>query len=179
MAGPDSIALMAVNLVFLVADQRPTLQRAQAEVDAAYADGRLSGHVPTYHECQQLPFVTACINEGLRFVASTFPRRRASPPGRPFSLNGMHVPPGTSVSSSAAMIGRHPDLYGDQADQFLPDRWLAASPEQLQEWARHDVHWGVGVRKCLGKHVGLMALYKTLVTVRSTRPLSPSALYVS
>lgn len=173
MAGPDSIALMATNLVFLVADQRPILQRAQAEVDAAYADGRLSGQVPTYEECRQLPFITACVNEGLRFVASTFPRRRASPPGRPFSLSGMHVPPGTSVSSSAAMIGRHPDLYGDQADQFLPDRWLAASPEQLQEWARLDVHWGVGVRKCLGKHVGLMALYKTLVTVRSTRPLSP------
>ncbi|UPK92403.1 hypothetical protein LCI18_003338 [Fusarium solani-melongenae] len=163
MAGPDSIALMATNLVFLVADQRPILQRAQAEVDAAYADGRLSGQVPTYDECRQLPFITACVNEGLRFVASTFPRRRASPPGRPFSLNGIHVPPGTSVSSSAAMIGRHPDLYGDQADQFLPDRWLAASPEQLQEWARLDVHWGVGVRKCLGKHVGLMALYKTLV----------------
>ncbi|KAM6530107.1 hypothetical protein FALCPG4_008231 [Fusarium falciforme] len=165
MAGPDSIALMATNLVFLVADQRPILQRAQAEVDAAYADGRLSGQVPTYEECRQLPFITACVNEGLRFVASTFPRRRASPPGRPFSLSGIHVPPGTSVSSSAAMIGRHPDLYGEQADQFLPDRWLAASPEQLQEWARLDVHWGVGVRKCLGKHVGLMALYKTLVTL--------------
>ncbi|RMJ16805.1 hypothetical protein CDV36_003522 [Fusarium kuroshium] len=165
MAGPDSIALMATNLIFLVADRRPILQRAQAEVDAAYADGRLSGQVPTYDECRQLPFITACVNEGLRFVASTFPRRRASPPGRPFSLNGIHVPPGTSVSSSAAMIGRHPDLYGDQADEFLPDRWLAASPEQLQEWARLDVHWGVGVRKCLGKHVGLMALYKTLVAL--------------
>ncbi|KEZ40170.1 hypothetical protein SAPIO_CDS9220 [Scedosporium apiospermum] len=161
MAGPDSIALMTTNLIFLIANDPSVFSRAQAEIDNAYTQGRLSGPVPTYDECRNLPFVTACVNEGLRYIASTFPRRRSST--RPLLLDGKYVPAGTSISSSAASIGRHPAIYGDQADQFLPDRWLDASPEQLQEWARLDVHWGVGVRKCLGKHVGLMALYKTII----------------
>jgi len=169
MAGPDSIALMTTNLIFLIANDPSIFSRAQAEIDSAYARGRLSGPVPTYDECRNLPFVTACVNEGLRYIASTFPRRRSST--RPLLLDGKYVPAGTSISSSAASIGRHPAIYGDQADQFLPDRWLDASPEQLQEWARLDVHWGVGVRKCLGKHVGLMALYKTIIMVCLGPPL--------
>ncbi|KAM4060578.1 cytochrome p450 [Hirsutella rhossiliensis] len=168
MAGPDSIALMVTNLVFLIAHDPSIFHRAQAEVDAAFVQGRLSGKVPAYEASRRLPFITACVNEGLRYIASTFPRRRCSPPGQPFSLAGKYVPPGTSVSSSGATIGRHPDLYGDQADQFLPDRWLSASAEQLQEWGRMDVHWGVGVRKCLGKHIGLMALYKAIVMLVRT-----------
>ncbi|KAI4117410.1 MAG: hypothetical protein LQ345_002351 [Seirophora villosa] len=44
-----------------------------------------------------------------------------------------------------------------------PERWLQASEAQLRTWETLDVHWGFGVRKCLGKHIGSMVLYKSTV----------------
>lgn len=165
LAGPDSISLMTTNLTFLMAAHRGVLQRAQAEIDEAFKNQELTSPSPSYDECLHLPFVNACVREGLRIVASTFPRRRCSPAEVPIELAGKRVPPGTSMSASACEIGRHKQLYGENADLFVPDRWLQASEEQLRIWETLDVHWGFGVRKCLGRHVGSMILYKSLVLV--------------
>lgn len=156
---------MTTNLVFLLAARPSMLKRAQKEVDETFATRDISVTWPEYDECRSLPFMDACVREGLRFVASSFPRRRCSPKGSAFSFDGKFVPAGTSVSSSASEIGRHSKLYGDDADEFSPNRWLVATPEQLRLWGSLDVHWGFGVRKCLGKHIGSMVLYKALVQV--------------
>jgi cytochrome P450 len=165
LAGPDSISLMTTNLTFLMAAHPHVLKRAQMEIDEAFRNKSLTGSLPTYDECRRLPFVDACVREGLRIVASTFPRRRCSTPEVPIYLAGKYVPPGTSVSASACEIGRHKKLYGDNADEFVPDRWLQAREEQLRLWETFDVHWGFGVRKCLGKHIGSLILYKCMVLV--------------
>ncbi|KAL8660628.1 MAG: hypothetical protein Q9202_006373 [Teloschistes flavicans] len=172
LAGPDSISLMTTNLVFLLAARPSILKRAQREVDETFQTRDISVTWPEYDECKSLPFLDACVREGLRFVASSFPRRRCSPEGSAFYLDGKFVPAGTSVSSSACEIGRHRKLYGDDADEFNPDRWLLATPEQLRLWGTLDVHWGFGVRKCLGKHIGSMVLYKALVQVNSSDLIS-------
>jgi cytochrome P450 len=161
---------MTTNLTFLMAAHPNILRRSQMEIDGAFTNGLLTGSSPTYDECCRLPFVSSCVREGLRIVASTFPRRRCSPPDMPFYLAGRYVPPGTSVSASACEIGPHPKLYGDNAEEFVPDRWLQASEEQLRVWETFDVHWGFGVRKCLGKHIELMILYKSMVLVSPARP---------
>ena len=164
---------MTTNLIFLLAAHPHVLKAAQIEIDEAIRSHGLSTTSPKYEDCKDLSFVDACVREGLRIVASTFPRRRSSPPGIPFDLAGKMVPPGTSVSASACEIGRHKDLYGDDADDFNPDRWLQASEERLRLWETLDVHWGFGVRKCLGKHIGSMILYKSIVMVCSTIFLNP------
>lgn len=165
LAGPDSISLMTTNLTFLMAAHPNILKRAQAEIDEAFRNRSFLSSSPSFDECRRLPFVGACVREGLRIVASTFPRRRCSPPDLPFYLGDEFVPAGTLVASSACLIGRHKVLYGHDADEFVPDRWLRASEDQLRLWETLDVHWGFGVRKCLGKHIGLMILYKSLVLV--------------
>lgn len=172
MAGPDSISLMTTNLTFLMAAHPHILKRTQMEIDEAYKNQEIATPSPTYEECLRLPLVNACVREGLRFVASTFPRRRWSPPGNAFELAGRYVPPGTSVAASACEIGRNRTLYGSNADEFDPDRWLKASEEDLRRWDTLDVHWGFGVRRCLGRHIGAMVLYKSLVLVccRISRP---------
>src|SRR5947209_6489674 len=84
LAGPDSISLMTTNLTFLMAAHPQVLKRAQMEIDEAFEKQSLTGSLPTYDECRRLPFVDACVREGLRIVASTFPRRRCSPREVPF-----------------------------------------------------------------------------------------------
>lgn len=159
---------MMKTIIFHVAAHPHVLRRAQMEIDEAFRNRIFIGSSPpTYDECCRLPFVDACVREALRIAGSTFRRRRCSPPGVSFNLGGRYVPPGTTVSTSACVIGRHEKLYGNDADEFVPERWLQASKEQLRLWETYDVHWGFGVRKCLGKHVALMVLYKSLVLVPS------------
>lgn len=150
--------------MFLLVAHPNVLKRVRQEIDEAMQVQGLSAPVPSYDECRRLPFVDACVREGLRFIASTFPRRRCSEV--PLYLAGRYVPPGTSIATSACEIGRHKDVYGEDADEFAPERWLRAPVEKLRQWETLDVHWGFGVRKCLGKHIGLMALYKSTVLVR-------------
>ena len=38
--------------------------------------------------------------------------------------NGVVVPPGTSVAFSPYISGRNPDVWGPDALEFLPKRWL-------------------------------------------------------
>jgi cytochrome P450 len=107
--------------------------------------------------------VNACIDEALRFNATSSPRGRSS--DRSFTLMGKYVPPGTALSTSPFEISKHKKLYGDNANQFVPDRWLQASGEQLRLWKTFDAHWGFGVRKCPGRHIGIIVLFKSLVMV--------------
>ena len=159
---------MCTNFTFLMAASPQILQRAQQEIDKAFDESALSSPIPSYEQCLRLPYINACVREGLRFVASTFQRRRCLPADVPLILEGRVVPPGTSLATSGSEIGRHPRIYGENANEFVPERWLEASPEKLRLWDSLDVHWGFGGRKCLGKHVGSMVLYKSIITVRGT-----------
>jgi cytochrome P450 len=158
------------GLVFLLVSHPDVLRRAQKEIDEAFTSQVFSGTSPTYDECCRLPFVSACVREALRVMATASPRGRCSP-DRSFILMGKYVPPGTAISTSPFEISTHEKLYGDNADVFVPDRWLQASEEQLRLWKTFDAHWGFGVRKCPGRHIGLMVLYKTLVLVGSHSPV--------
>lgn len=135
------------------------------ELDTAAKEGRISSPCVTFDEARQLPFFTACVRETFRFSPSTtqFPRY-ASEGG--LVLNGQFVPAGTSVSASPWILHRNQDMYGADADMFRPDRWLEASEEKLQLWDKYDFRWGYGARKCLGKNIALMEMYKATVQVR-------------
>lgn len=64
-------------------------------------------------------------------------------------------------------------MFGSDADTFRPDRWLEASEEQLQLWDKYDFRWGYGARKCLGRNIALMEMYKATVQVSWNYPPPP------
>ncbi|KAH8812293.1 cytochrome P450 [Xylogone sp. PMI_703] len=161
LGGPYALGVPLAALIFVMASHQDVFKQAQREVDEAFVEKRYSGEMPTYAECCQLPYVDACIREALRVSSTGSPRWRSSP-DRPLTLMGKYVPPGTAVSTSPHAISTHKKLYGDNAHVYLPDRWLEASEEQLRLWNSYDSHWGFGFRKCPGRHVGVLVLYKAL-----------------
>ncbi|KAF7591578.1 hypothetical protein BBP40_001326 [Aspergillus hancockii] len=162
LGGPYALSVMVTGLLYLMASHPTTFKRAQKEVDDAFSQLRPSQSSLTFIECCSLPFVTACISESLRLTATGSPRGRCTP-DRPLVLMGKQVPPGTAVSTSPFAITTHRNIYGETADTFMPERWLHASEEQLRLWKSYDAHWGFGIRKCPGRHIGMMVLYKALV----------------
>jgi cytochrome P450 len=76
------------------------------------------------------------------------------------------LPEGTQVGYCAWGIYRRRDIFGQDADEFRPERWLEASPDQLRLMeGTLDLVFGHGRWACLGKNIALMELNKVFVEV--------------
>ncbi|KAJ4473285.1 cytochrome P450 [Lentinula edodes] len=111
----------------------------------------------TYNELTELPYLDAICRETLRLAR----RDGVIPLHKPIvGLDGteMHevaVPRGTTVFVSIFNANRNPDLWGKDANEWKPERWLSPLPEPLVE-ARipgvysHLMTFIGGGRSCIG-----------------------------
>lgn len=61
-----------------------------------------------------------------------FPLERVLPAGGD-ELCGVHLPGGTLVGVNAAVIHRDKSIFGDDADEFRPERWLSEGGNSEQK----------------------------------------------
>lgn len=127
----------------------------RAELDAATNEGRLS-NPPRFAEASKLPLLTSTIKEAMRLhpsVALTMPRIVGD---LGLELAGTVIPPGWKVGMNAAVVGRSKAVYGSDANELRPHRWLEPGGETLD---RYNLVFGGGTRTCIGKNVrGILAL---------------------
>lgn len=68
------------------------------------------------------------------------------------------------MSMSAAAANRDPLVYGEDAEQFKPTRWLPrgdGDEERLRYLNTHDLTFGgTGSRTCLGRSIAIVQLHK-------------------
>ena len=64
-----------------------------------------------------------------------FPLERYVPPEGAV-ICGAHLPGGTNVSMSAPTVHYDKSIFGVDAHEFRPERWLEAAPEQLKKMDR-------------------------------------------
>ena len=60
-----------------------------------------------------------------------FPLERIVPQGGA-TICGRYLPEGTNVSMAAPVIHHNKMVFGDDADDFRPERWLDADESQLK-----------------------------------------------
>lgn len=134
-----------------------TLDKATAEIDAAFNDGRLTSPVQ-YNQASKLPYLMALIKESFRlFSPFAAPLQRYSPP-QGIVLAGTHIPGGWRVGLNPAVVMHNKEVFGEDAGLFRPERWLEADPEQRKLMDKCMMHFGAGSRSCTGKHVGVFNL---------------------
>ncbi|KAK8137998.1 cytochrome P450 monooxygenase [Apiospora sp. TS-2023a] len=70
------------------------------------------------------------------------------------------------------VINRNKEIFGPDADEFNPERWLqqegethAEYQERMRLWNASDLTFGGGSRICLGRHLSQMELYKAVATL--------------
>ncbi|WP_316525470.1 cytochrome P450 [Kitasatospora brasiliensis] len=89
------------------------------------------------------PYRTAVFKEALRVrpVIQNVARRLTEP----VELGGYRLPAGVSVLPSVVAVQSDPRLWGPDAEEFRPERWLEGNPPQ-NAW----IPFGGGARRCLG-----------------------------
>jgi cytochrome P450 len=132
-------------------------RRAQAELDTVI--GR--DHPPTFADVPHLPYVCAVIKEILRW-------RPAVPIGVPRATleddwyEGMFIPKGTVCIPNAWHCNHDRAVFGDDADEFRPERHLDQQGELSAETTQAGhVTFGFGRRICVGKELADDSLFIT------------------
>jgi cytochrome P450 len=131
-----------------------------------------------FQSAQKMPYLQACIKEAMRLHPATgLPLSRVVPKEGAY-IAGRYFPGGVRASSSRighalirsqAVVGvntwvahRNTGVFGSDAEQFRPERWLEATKEQLSRMEEYYLPFGHGSRTCIGKNISLLEISKLI-----------------
>ena len=127
----------------------------------------------------KLPYLNAAIREAMRLCPiPSYPLERTVPPGGVTIARNIYLPAGTSAGCLPSAVHQDESVFGPDPQSYNPDRWLDEDEEKVKAMERAFVGFGKGRRLCLGQHLALMSLKKTLVRLLSEfelRLLDPEA----
>ncbi|KAI0934646.1 hypothetical protein AcV5_006421 [Taiwanofungus camphoratus] len=153
LAGRDTTACSLTFAVYFLSTHPHVLRQLRAEVLAKVGTRRR----PTYEDIKEMRYLRAVINETLRLYPPVpwnvrYSTRETTllnpdPSGKPF-----YVPPNTPISWSALAMHRRTDLWGPDAMEFDPDRFL---DERVHKYLTPNpfifLPFNAGPRICLGQ----------------------------
>jgi benzoate 4-monooxygenase len=112
--------------------QNPAAQsKLQAELDEAL--GHEVDQIAPWAVVKSLPYLDGVINEGLRlYCPFSMGLPRVTPEGGLY-VSGKFFTEGTVLSIPIYTIHRDPEIWGDDAEAFRPERWLEMDQAKIQE----------------------------------------------
>ncbi|KAK5070160.1 hypothetical protein LTR64_001997 [Lithohypha guttulata] len=174
LAGSDTSATGMRSTMFNLISSPRAYNKLMTEVDAAIAVGKIPrdlNQVISDSAARELPYLQACIKEGLRWLPPIVGMLAKETPPQGDTIDGYFVPGGVSVAWSAKAIYQNTALFGPDPKAFRPDRWIHTS-EGGDEPSRdkiaameknNDLIFGNGKYTCLGKPVAMLELNKLYV----------------
>ena len=166
-AGRDTTAGLLTNLFFVLSHHPAVWDRLQSEIQTTLESSSDDGPrpAPTYEQLKSMRYLRAIINEtqrlypivpmNLRVAAEdTFLPRGGGADG----TAPVFVRKGQMVLFGIYAMHRRRDLYGDDADEFRPERWLDDEPAEDGTPGKKGIRMGWeflpfsgGPRVCIGR----------------------------
>ncbi|KAI0514712.1 cytochrome P450 [Xylaria bambusicola] len=165
LAGSDTTSTALRATLWLLCTHPEVLERLRAELtEKMTQDGDMNRTgVWKFAKSEQCPYLQAVLYESLRlFPPAAVTLDRVVPEGG-LKAGPHHVPAGTVVGTSPWVIQRMPELWGSDADEFRPERWLDKETESQRQ--RYFFAFGRGSRFCLGRNVSWIEMEKLIPTL--------------
>ncbi|KAG0271744.1 hypothetical protein BGZ95_000399 [Linnemannia exigua] len=120
----------------------------------------------SYDSLHALPYLNVCIKELLRVIPPVPATTRVA--SQDDVILGYHIPKGTEIYLSPATLHKLKSVWGEDAEEFKPERWM--DPSSLTEEQRRntrtvtpDMLWAylpflTGPRNCIGSKLSLMEM---------------------
>lgn len=145
----------------LLANPR-VLGKLKTELAAAIPDPRSP---PGLDALERLPYLSAVVNEALRFAYGVTQRLHRTCPtpvvySSTFDKTDYEIPPGLVISMDNYAVAHDPWIYGPDPYDFRPERWegeaLAPDGKPLRNYL---VPFGRGTRRCLGMYLAYADIF--------------------
>lgn len=146
-AGVETVAWALTTTVFRLLDSPSSLKKLRTELSEAISDPT---KLPDSSTLEQLPYLAACVKEGVRLSTGVSVRLPRVSPTKPMRYKGWVIPPRTPVSMMTLDVLRDEQVFPDPAC-FRPERWLdKPKTEDGDSLSRYFVPFGKGPRMCIG-----------------------------
>ncbi|KAK5736723.1 hypothetical protein LTR17_007227 [Elasticomyces elasticus] len=152
---------LAVTLYNILAN-REVHDRLLEEIRTVIPESR--SPLPPATQLEQLPYLTAVVQEGLRISHGVAGRLARIAPDEDLNYLGHQIIRGTTVSQSNYLVHTHPKYFPDPF-RFQPERFMGPEGEQAR---RHLVAFGRGNRACVGLNLAYSELFLTIATLIGT-----------
>ncbi|KAI8626697.1 benzoate 4-monooxygenase cytochrome P450 [Xylariaceae sp. FL1651] len=165
IAGSDTTAVTLSGIFFYLTGNPQKCDKLAQEILTSFASVDDIVYGPKLLSCT---YLKACIDEGMRLTPGgpcELPRE-VLPGG--LTVMGDYYPPGTIVGTAPWTNSRNRDVYGDDAEVFRPERWIADDANSKEEVARlrHGFHpFSSGPLGCIGQKV---AMAEMMITIART-----------
>ncbi|KAI3552264.1 cytochrome P450 [Colletotrichum filicis] len=163
-AGRDTTASLMSWVWYCLVRNPRVFAKLRAEITSTF--GPCSSSIDpsetsmTFASLKQCTYLQAILSETLRLHSVVpFNSRRAlidttlPAGGGPHGTDPIFVPAGTEVNFSTHVLHRRKDLWGEDADEFVPERWEAKRGSASAAW--HFVPFNGGPRICIGQQLAL------------------------
>ena len=148
LVGHDSTSSLLTSLMYVLSQNPEVENKMRAEVDRV-----LGGDVPTMQTIKKLPYMMAVIKETLRLYppAGVLAKNAL----KDTTLGPFKIKEGSRLLLVTRELHRNKDLWGSDADEFDPERFMPNSPKA----PTHDHAWmpfSSGTRGCIGMQFSLI-----------------------
>ncbi|KAK1573263.1 cytochrome P450 [Colletotrichum navitas] len=154
-AGHETMCSALTSIMAMIGSHPGVQRRATGEVRSAAVDPKV------YDHAVRLVYTQAAIKEAQRLypvLGMALPR---TVPPEGLAVHGQTFPPGTTVGCNPVSLHRNTAIFGDDAEEYNPDRWLDAERD-VRSMERFNLTWGGGGRMCPGRHLAELVVYKTI-----------------
>ncbi|KAK7059624.1 cytochrome P450 [Favolaschia claudopus] len=146
LGGADTTVCALYNFAIAMALYPEVQKKAQQSLDAVLEGGRL----PDFNDFSELPYLSAVINEVLRWHPVT-----------PFAIyhvctdddsyEGYHIPKGAMMIPNLWALMRDEEIFGPDTHKFIPERFVKEDGSVVLDLSEMDLAFGFGRRACPGR----------------------------
>lgn len=138
IAGTDALSSMLTNLFFLIGRDPDVWSKLRKEVEF------LEGRPPNIKELKGLKYLHSCMHESMRLLPVLPNDSRIATEDTVLPVGGgadgkspVFVPSGAMVTFSIMALQRRKDLWGEDAEEFRPERWEGENENSI--WVRLSI----------------------------------------
>ncbi|KAJ7154351.1 fatty acid hydroxylase [Mycena crocata] len=144
IAGHETSSGMMTFMVYFLLKNPDKMRKLRAQVDEVLGDRPVQ-----YEDFAKLPYLIAVMRETLRLAATAPMRATCSLEDTTIGGGKYAIKKGTTIAIQAWEMHRDPAVWGDDAEEFRPERMLDGKFEALPPNAWQP--FGFGARACIGR----------------------------
>ncbi|GJN17420.1 hypothetical protein PR202_gb04483 [Eleusine coracana subsp. coracana] len=167
LAGRDTTSA-ALTWFFWLVSTRPDVEekivREIRAVRGASTQGDTTRETFSFDELREMPYIHAAITESMRLYPPVYMDSQCCKQDD-FLPDGTFVGKGWTTTYSAYAMGRVEDIWGEDCEEFRPERWLGEDGMFRPESPFKYPVFHAGPRMCLGKEMAYIQMKSIVACV--------------